>query len=356
VTARLLMTADETRADRRGWLEARRHTEDGGWRVTASEIAQVCGIAPRSHGGPYKLYWNKIMGRETGETDEMRRGRALEPVVLGEFADSHPGLVLLPGGLYCMDEAPHLAATLDAEAIEADTAAALGIPGDAWHLPGTHDHAALPADGEVMVVEAKTSIPMDDWGEEDTGQVPDHILAQVLFQAHVRGAQRVFVAVKPITTWRPVRTYTFEIGPKEKAQIDWMVEQAEAFIGHLDRGEPPPVDWYPATTAILWERHPGPDIDPDAGVLIPVRLASRYRALAYAKDVLDRRIGQVQNEILARAGNAGQIWTRDGGRQVKVATRTCSDVREHTVPAHTQNRLNRAGWARRSKKHEGEGS
>jgi len=338
----IVMTHDDI-ADRPDlWLERRRRTPDGRWCVTASEMAKVCGIAPRSHGGPYKLYWDKLMGRETEDTAELRRGRALEPIVLAEFADSHPGLTVLPGGMYCREDTPWLLATLDGQAFEHDTLAAFD---NRW--------GEIP-EAEIMVVEAKTAVPMDEWGlEEDTDQVPDNVRAQVLIQAHVRGARQVFVAVKPVATWGPVKTYLIEIGDRERAEIAWMIAQAQEFTKRLDAEDPPPVDWYPDTTKELRRRFPGSDIDPELRAWIPIRLARRYRALSPAEDKVDRRKGQVQNEILARAGNAGEIWTTDGGRPIKVATRTSAPRKEIIIEAKDHvDRLNRCGWAKRKPRRE----
>jgi len=347
VTTIRLMHADQIRLHQDEWL-ARRRKWTHGWVITASEMPKILGIAPRSHGGPYKLWWDKKRGEETGDRDEMRRGRALEPIVLEEFAESHEGLVLLPGGMYCQAEHPWLAATLDGQAIERDTAMAFD---NRW--------GQIPED-EWMVVEAKTSIPMDEWGwEEDTNEIPDHIRAQVLTQAYCRGARRAFVAVKPIATWAPTRTYVIEIDGQAEAEIAWMIEQAAKFRELLDSDKPPPVDWYPDTTEELRRRHPGSAIDPELTARIPWALARRYRALAYAKDKLDRRKGLVTNQVLERAGDAGQIVTVDPrtGREIPVASRTSGPVPEIKIPARENvTRLNRRGWAKVSKEKKETGS
>jgi putative phage-type endonuclease len=355
VTATLLMSAEQVHADRAGWLARRTRDWDGHWCVTASEIAGVCGLAPRSWPGPYALWHKKLMGEETTPTAEMRRGTALEPIVLAEFADDHPELVLLPGGLYCHPDMPWLVATLDGQAVETDTARALGIP--TWDSPA--ELAMVPgglaalAGADVSVVEAKTTVPTDAWGPEDSDEVPAHIRAQVLIQMWVRGAARAYVAVKPVASWGPTVPYVIDMTDRARAEVAWMILQAEDFTKRLATGKPPPVDWYPASTTTLHRQFPGSDIDPDAEVRIPWRLANQFRrGLAAEGAVKDRRT-LAKNRMLQRAGHAGTIVTFDPatGRKIKVATRTSGPMPERHLDAIPHvDRLNPCSWSKRQEK------
>ena len=340
MTAVLVMDAEDIAADRRGWLERRRRDGDGHWCVTASEIASVCNVAPRAFDGPYGLYWKKRRGQESGDSDEMRRGRAVEPIVLEEFAESHPGLAVLPGGLYARADAPWMLATLDGQAILADTMALLG-----------YSHVPLLAlrevpEEEIATVQVKTSIPTEGWGwEEDTAEVPVHVYAQVLWEMHVRGAVRAYVVVKFMASWR-TNTYVVDLDAAAKDQIAWMVERAQWFTGLLAAGTPPPVDYRPSTTDALRRVYDGIE---DREVRVPWRLALRYRAGLRAHNRVEDRRTLVKNLLLERAGNAGTVVAADPatGRAVTVASRTAGPRKEKIIPAAERvERLNPSGWAR----------
>jgi YqaJ-like viral recombinase domain len=349
----LLMTPAEIDADRAGWKERRRRTPEGEWVVTASEIASVCGIAPRTWPGPFALYWKKLQGEETTPTEEMRRGSALEPIVLDEFASEHEDqLVLLRGGMYAHPEYPWRVATLDGQAVEADTY------GWMEHPPTEGDLEAAREAGGLFGVEAKTAVPMADYGwEELTDKIPTHIRAQALWQAHVRGVPRVYVPVKPIASWAPVRTYIIDAETDDaKGDIEFMVAQAEEFTWRLAHEQPPPVDDLPETTETLRRLHPGLE---DRAVLLPIGLSRRYRRALAAVNRAKRRADLARNQIMDRMGNATIGVTRDTeeGKArddylVRVVTRTASERPAYTVEASDGpvHRLNACGWAKGGQK------
>jgi len=336
MTAVLLMGPAMVHARPDLWKARRRQAPDGRWCVTASEIAAVCGIAPEARGGPFSTYWKKISGEETLDTEELERGRVLEPLVLREFRHAHPGLAVLDGGLYAHGDDPRWLATFDGQAIEQDTLAAFA---DRW--------GQIP-EADIAVVEVKTTIPTEDFGwEEDSDQIPVHIRAQVLWQMFVRGAVRAYVVVKFMRSWR-TRTYVIDLDDRAKAETAWLIERAEEFTARLDRADPPEPDWFPATTTALWDMYPGGNIT-QGTARVPWRLALRYQAGLAAGRILKARRGQVTNELLARAGDAGTIVARNPvtGNMVKIATRTSGPRAAYPVPARDKvDQLNPSGWAR----------
>jgi len=343
---RLLMTPGQVAAYPGAWHARRRQTEDGRWCVTASEIPLVLGIAPKNWGGPFKLYHAKLRGDDLRDTDEMRRGRACEPIVLGEFADQWPGLLRLAGGLYASAGDDRWLATLDAQAMELDAFAATGAVLRDLRTGDLVNPAVLDA-AEVMTVQVKTSIPTDGWGwAEDSTEVPDHVRAQVLWEMMVRGAKLACVACKFMTSWR-TRFYWIELDDRARAEIAFMTGEAEAFCKRLDARDEPDVDWFPATTETLHRMHDGIE---DREVRIPWALALQYRAVTAASAALRRRRGLVTNQILHRAGGAGTIVARqwNTGKIIRIATHTAGPVAEHTVKRQDRvHRLNPGGWAKR---------
>jgi predicted phage-related endonuclease len=345
MTAELLMTAAEVDADRDRWRKLRLEG------VTASEMPLVCGIAPPSWGGPYKLYRAKTTGEDlVRDTDEMRRGRVLEPLVLEDFERTHPGLVLIPGGLYCNTAARWQMATFDAQAVDHDTYAAVRLaPGRTRPVPWLIQEAADPA-LDIWPVQAKTAVIGVDWGwEEDTDQIPAHTRCQVLWEMKVRDADRAFVVVKIMQSWE-TRTYIIDRDAEAEAELEWMTAQAEEFLDRVATRTPPPVDWLPSTTDALRAMHTG---EPAGWVRVPWRMARRYKAALAAADKVKRRRGLVVNQMLDRAGDAQYIVARDPatGRDVRVASRTIGDRKAYEVPAQSGvHRLNPCGWARTDKR------
>jgi hypothetical protein len=195
-------------------------------------------------------------------------------------------------------------------------------------------------------VQAKTSYPMDGWGwEEDSDEVPVHVRAQVLWEMMVRGATVGFVVVKFIRSW-VTRTYQIEMDDRARAEIAWMVAEAELFVKRLETLDAPPVDWFPATTETLRRVYDGIE---DTTVRVPWRMAQRYRAAIKASKLADQRKGLVVNQMLDRAGTAGTIVTRDPdtGRTIRVATRTASPMPGRTMKAIPRvHRMNPCGWAK----------
>src|SRR6266446_5988452 len=103
-SARLIMSQDEIDADRDRWKGERRWTPHGdgppAWRLTASEMASVIGLAPPAHGSAYSLYYAKTDGQETFQgSDRTELGLYLENLVASRFTATHPELELGPGGL-----------------------------------------------------------------------------------------------------------------------------------------------------------------------------------------------------------------------------------------------------------------
>jgi hypothetical protein len=345
MTARLLMTPEQVAAAPDAWKARRRRTPDGRWCVTASEIPLVCGIAPPTWGGPYKLYHAKLSGTElVRDTDEMRRGHALERLVLDDFRDMYSGLAVLPGGLYAHGGDDRWLATFDSQVTE------LGTFATVTNVAAPLEQLALDGrEWEIWPGQVKTSIPTEGYGwEEDSTDIPDHNRAQLLWEMFVRGSSLGFLIVKFMRSWN-TRVYQIERDAQAEAEIAWMLNEAELFCKRLETGDEPPVDWFPATTATLRRQYPGIE---DRAARIPWWLALQYKAAIKASAALKERRGMITNQILHRAGNAGTIVAREWntGRVVKVATRTASEpVPEHTAIVKAKDRvdrLNPCGWAK----------
>jgi putative phage-type endonuclease len=304
--ASLLMRQDEIDTNPTRWRGIRGAT------IGASDIAVLLGIGPQSHGSPYSLWVEKRTGVRPGEDDntEMLRGRVLEPYVASEFARMRPDLLLLPGGMYASASEPWMTATFDRLAVSmsdrGDDAAPITVTAE-WLL------ANAP---EVLEpVEIKTAYVRSEWGEAGTDKVPVQYRAQAQWQMAVWGpwAKRVLIPVQFMDPWE-TGVYVIE---RDEADIAFMMKEARAFLDLVLNGTPPPIDWTPETAVALRAYQP---LMPETSYTASKTAGRRYIAALRAAKRAERRLGQVQNELAAKAGGAHRVVIDDPDKPGKDAT------------------------------------
>lgn len=283
------------------WYEARR----GG--ITASEIAAVLGISPWV--SPFDLWWLKQTGEESQpDTADMRRGHRYEAIILEDFAEDHPDLILGSPGLVRNSERPWQMCTPDALAYE-----------NRMHAKGE----------PVAVVQAKSGARRDEWGDAGTDDIPVHYRAQVLWEMDTLGLN---VAYVPVLFGFDYREYVVEY---DEADATFMRKHAEEFLASLAENKMPDIDDSTATARRLKRLHP--DVR-EGAVEVPTHILAQYHAAKRLRDTAEARMRLNENRLRALIGDQ-QVATVDGR---KVASRSVYDVRERTqtVSAHTVNRLN----------------
>lgn len=307
MTAQLMMLQGEIDANPARWKDARRTG------ITASEIASVIGLAPATQSSAWKLFAAKTTGEHfDADTDATLRGTHLEPYVAARFKEVRPDLHVISGGLFRSSDRPWQMATFDRFAYDDGHAAA-------W--------SAYP-------VQLKTAINKFDgdgnlvWGDPGTDEIPVHYRAQVLYEMDVADAEQALVPCLFMDTWK-MHVYQLTRTADAEADILAMRAAAEEFLDRIERDDPPPVDWSPATTAALKTLY---SAEPAGTARIPAKLARRYKRTRAAKKAAERRFDQTVNEMLAIAGDAKYIVTgdrpvRSSDQNVTVATRTRSPRR-----------------------------
>ncbi|MCC6312234.1 MAG: YqaJ viral recombinase family protein [Trueperaceae bacterium] len=89
--------------------------------------------------------------------------------------------------------------------------------------------------GENALVEIKTArFPTDEWGQQDTAEVPAHVLVQCQHEMAVTGADVCYVAV--LFSGSDPRRY---IVPRDPALIDSLIELEVDFMECVRTGTPP---------------------------------------------------------------------------------------------------------------------
>lgn len=281
-------------------------------KVTASEIAAIMGLSPKTHESAFSLFVAKTSGTEMErDNDEMLRGRVLEPYVAEAFEASRPWLHVMPGGLWASEDRPWQAATLDRLAYD------LSELGEQAMSPSLIMRSARES---AQPVEIKTSIPGDDFGEPGTAQLPVHIRCQALWQMDTYDSNVVWVPVQFMMPWKLV-VFAIERNAAVEHDIDLLRQEGAEFLERVRTDRPPPVDWRPATTRALKTLHK--DVE-ERSVRVPVKLSRRFKAARLAKASAEQRLAQAQNELRDKMGTAKYAVTVDQGRTVKVVTRSKS--------------------------------
>jgi hypothetical protein len=287
----LIMTNSQIAADRPAWQAQRRRAYgDGRWRLTASEMASVVGLAPESYedGSPYALYQAKLTGEQHFDGNERTLfGLFAEPYISARFAAQHPELAVGEGGLYVSRKHPWLAATFDQIA---------------YDIRWTEDRYGRRIERYEPrgPVEDKTWARRADFGPEGSSVMPDHLTVQLLMQMAVLDTEVAYEAVMFVPYDR-VSVFVLERDEQAERDIANLLAAGEDFIARLDEEMPPDVDWTPATTAALQRRFRGLE---DREVRLHSRLVRRVNRAKAAVKVAERRRDQALNEVRLAMGDA----------------------------------------------------
>lgn len=214
--------------------------------MTGSKIAAVMRLSP--YESAYSL-WHRMAGvvAPQAEQDVMRRGHYLEPGILAWLADRHPEMEFgVRGSMWASLEHPHFAVTPDQLATDL-------------------------ASGEPVVVEAKSALDKDVWGEELSDEIPVYYRCQLMWALGVLGHRRALVGV--LTSFLEFREYEVLFDPAEFALL---VNAADAFMASLETRTPPDIDSHSATYDVIREMHPL--VDPGISIDVPADLALGYVA------------------------------------------------------------------------------
>jgi putative phage-type endonuclease len=287
------MTQQQVANDRARWLD----TRSAG--ITASEIASAMGLEPATHASPFALWVAKRTGKDfTPDNDAMMRGRHLEPYVADRYVSENNARVI-DGGLYCSRERK-------------------------WQM-ATFDRFAVRDSEDMRPVQIKTAVSRYNsegkliWGDNGSDDIPVWYRAQCLQEMDVWDTDEVIVPCLFMNNWN-LWVYRIHRDKATEADIGYMREAALEFMDRVKNNDPPPIDWTPSTTRALRTLYHG---EPQGDVEIPARLARRYRNALRSASKVKRQMGQVNNEILALAGDAREILIKGGpDAGMKVATRT----------------------------------
>jgi putative phage-type endonuclease len=293
-----ILTADQYLSE--DWHQLRRNA------ISASEIAAVLGISPWAT--PFSLFYAKRDDWRTPVTEKMRMGHLLEPIVADLLCER---LCQLGGG--------------------SELLANTGT----WRS-GAHDWALATPDrlrtstygGPVENVELKTTEGYDDWGPDESDEIPVYYRAQVQWQMYCTELQTTQVGV--LFRGNHFRHYTVE---RDDADIELMVKKAEEFMGRLWNNTPPPIDDGQATLDTLKRLHPELT---DETVMISNELAREWREVQDDLSEAKSRKRSVENRIRYLLGSGNRVVDSNGD---PVLTRQVFDRKGYEVSPTTIDKL-----------------
>lgn len=235
--------------------------------VGGSEISAVMGISPFES---YFSLWHRKQGliSPVEETDVMRWGKRLEAPIVDEFADLHPEIVVLPAATYRGSGRP-------------------------WQIVNP-DRLLITPDGEMEVLEVKTSRDAEGWGEEGTDQIPIYYKAQVRWYMDALGINRARVIV--LISGSDYREYTVDHDPDDAAT---MRAAAQQFMQALRDNVRPNIDGHTATYQTVKEVYEGLE---EVDVQVDAALRDQYFAALDAAKTAEERKREAAGLVLDQIG------------------------------------------------------
>jgi putative phage-type endonuclease len=255
--------ADDVRT---AWLEQRR-TGIGG-----SDAAAVMGLSRWRT--PLSVWLDKTgHGEAVTESEPMRWGTLLEPVIRQEYASK--------------------------------TGMAVGLPGLLRHpdhefIIGTPD--GIADDGRV--VEIKTARSGDGWGEPNSDQVPEDYLIQCQHYMMVSGAALADVAV--LIGGSDFRVYTIAADTELHAM---MIDAEVAFWRRVVDRDPPPAISYQDALAMYGRTSKAKLAVADEAVIDAL---SGLKAARRSRDELEAREEQLKATVMAAMGECDTLVDAGG--------------------------------------------
>lgn len=268
-------------------------------RLHCSDLAAVLGTAPTGWRSARDV-WRRIVLEQWVDRDrpELRRGRDLEPIVLGR---------------YVAELEPDAARARIERQVELD-GADVGLP----MLVGTADAVARYA-GESWIVELKSTLGWSGWGADGTAEVPPHYLAQCAgYLLLAPDVARVDLVALEITRWE-LRRYRLD----RAALGDVLTTLREAVVSwwqrHVEPALAEQLSYEECWRFAPPEPAPQPVVVPAGAVFAgpaDYELIARYRDAGQRAREAERELEAAREALIARLreAGAGALVSQDGAR------------------------------------------
>lgn len=258
--------------------------------MTASKVASVLGLSPWE--SRFSLYYRMSGQLPHDEGNEAtRRGTYLEDAVCRWWAEQRTDVRIGKTGSWVNKARP-------------------------WQS-ATPDRLVWSGRRVTALLEAKTSAKPEEWGRQETDEVPPYYRAQVIWQLDTLGLKVAHIAV--LLSNLRFASYTIHYDADEAA---WIRQEVSDFLDTLPGGPnetPPDIDEHDATYEAVRRLHP--DIEERDVDVTP------EFALEFIGAVRDSKVSQsLEQEVKARMldhmGSAKRaVLPREGRAPLVIATR-----------------------------------
>lgn len=241
-------------------------------RVSPSKAAAILGISPWDS---QRSIWHKMRGDIPwdDESPAMERGNLLEAGVLAWWRKHHDHGEWAEQATHTIED---------------------------WCV-ATPDAVTEDDDGELAIVEAKTSSDDSQWGTPETDQIPDYYLTQVYVAMHVCNLAGTPVVRSHVPILGPRLRFANYVVPYDATVGAVLLDRLRAFYDTLD-GQPPDLDDTISTYDAVRRVHP--DIDQGAVVLLDEAVAAEFVNALANMNGADARYRLARSTVTALMGRA----------------------------------------------------
>ena len=250
----------------------------------ASEAAALLGVS--KYQSPADLYWRKLGGDEPVDTDAMRMGRKLEPIILEEYVTQTGRSIIAPTPCYFHSDVPWLMATPDA------------IGGDSW---------GVEAKASSFRMRDNTGDDQHRFGMGDD-EIPLDYICQAQHQMTVMGWDWVDFAV--LFDGRDFATYRVK---RDDDIVQAIIDAGEVMAQRVIQKDPPRIDEDdPRLGQFLARLRPVASQVARSATDAECDLWKQIQRLGAEQTVLKRKERTLRNRLLMDMGDATQLVLPDG--------------------------------------------
>lgn len=278
--------------------------------VGASDIGILLGHS--SFSSRYALWWQKHLHWRIPQDEAMADGHAHEPMILAQFMEQHPELIVRKPAvpLWAHPQYPWAICTPDALAVMRGEPMVDRPDIDADEM-AVFLKAIEKSDPYLVPVELKWDAS-PGWGPSGGDDVPEQYRLQVMWQAWIFGAPGGWLVRRAPSGRNRYREYWI---PVDEDKIRLALAAAQSFVASLETGVSPEPDGTKATEEALRHIHAG--IAEGKIATVPPAIAAEWeeardavRAAAQWKQRMDNTLRELMADAEKAMDTEGRVFAK----------------------------------------------